>query len=485
MPNPAATPAPIIYWFRNDLRLTDLPGLQAAIKTGRPVIPCYILDDDSPGEWKLGAASRWWLHHSLAALSADIGAMGGRLLFKEGPTQAMLTELLAETGATAVYCSRSYEPWASALEAQLHAHFEREAIEIKRFRGNLLFEPTEIQNKSGLPFKVFTPFWKHCLTQPAPHTSLPTIDSGLTTCDANSSSLEALNLLPTQPNWASHWSEFWTPGEAGALGKLEHFLAKGIDNYDEGRNHPAQDNTSKLSAHLHFGELSPRQLWHAVRHAADTGAVAENQVAKFLSELGWREFSHHLLFHFPTLPEQPFKSEFSAFPWLGSPAALEAWQTGNTGYPIVDAGMRELWHTGTMHNRVRMIVASFLTKHLLIPWQAGERWFWDTLVDADLANNACGWQWVAGSGADASPYFRVFNPTLQGHKFDAAGDYVRHWVPEIAALPDNYLHEPATAPTEVLAEAGIALGKDYPEPMVDHRAAREAALAAYGSIRAA
>lgn len=474
---------PIIFWYRQDLRINDLPGLQAAAATGRPVLACYILDDKAPGHWAMGGASRWWLHHSLLSLQKDIQALGGQLILRRGQTAHVLNSLLQDSGADSVYCSRQHEPWASQLEADLHADFDKRDIALKRYPGALLFEPEEIQNQSGLPFKVFTPFWRACLRQTAPPQPKSAPKARWLSTPPASESLNDWDLTPRKPDWAQGWQALWQPGSAGARDRLERFFRSGIDNYSEGRNHPALDTTTRLSPHVHFGEISPREIWHAARNHVSKHPELQDQVDKFLSEMGWREFSHHLLSHFPKMPETPFKSQFDAFPWLGSPAALKAWQRGETGYPIVDAGMRELWQTGYMHNRVRMVVASFLTKHLLVHWRAGENWFWDTLLDANLANNACGWQWVAGSGADASPYFRIFNPVTQGEKFDADGDYVRQWVPELQRLPDKYLNKPWEAPPAVLEQAGVELGKTYPEPIVDHREAREAALTAYGSIK--
>ncbi len=473
---------PLIYWFRQDLRLADLPGLQAAGE--RPIVPVYIHDVGAAGRWAPGGASRWWLHHSLAALAADIEALDGKLLVFEGNTADVLAELVEATGAAGIHCSRTYEPWAAELEHSVHAHFSGSACELKRFPGSLLFEPEQIANQSGEPFKVFTPFWKACRRQPSPGTPRPAPAAGAFLAASAlplAPGLEALGLLPTRPNWAEGWETLWQPGSEGAEKQLAAFLNTGIHSYSDGRDRPALEVTSRLSPHIHFGEISPRCIWHAA-NAAD---CPEEQRAKFLSELGWREFSYHLLHHFPSIPETAFKAQFADFPWLGKPEHLSAWQRGQTGYPIVDAGMRQLWQTGYMHNRVRMVAASFLTKHLLLPWQAGEDWFWDTLVDADLASNACSWQWVAGSGADAAPYFRIFNPTAQGEKFDGAGDYVRRWVPEVAGLPDKYVHAPWTAPEEVLAAAGLILGVDYPAPLVDHKQARQAALDAYGEIRKA
>jgi deoxyribodipyrimidine photo-lyase len=486
MPVTAAAQFPVICWFRQDLRLADLPALTAAVATGRPLIACYVHDEETPGELALGAASRWWLHRSLRSLGDDIAALGGQLLLLSGSAATALAALASATGASAIFCTRSHEPWAVTLEAELKRQCAALDVEFKRFPGSLLFEPELVANGEGKPYKVFTPFWKACralhepsLPQPAPQ------NIRFFTAAASPLSLEELELTPSSPDWAAHWQDYWQPGEEGARQALGRFVADALADYDQGRNYPARGATSHLSAHLHFGEMSPRQLWYRMREVQAQHPGLGNQVDKFLSELGWREFSHHLLFHFPHLPEQPFKSNFRHFPWAGQQQALKAWQRGQTGYPIVDAGMRELWHTGYMHNRVRMIVASFLTKHLLIDWRAGEAWFRDTLVDADLANNVCGWQWVAGSGADASPYFRIFNPTLQSRKFDGAGEYVRRWVPEMALLPDKHLHEPEAAPAGVLADAGVVLGETYPAPIVDHRYARDAALAAYASIRQA
>ena len=475
---------PIIYWFRQDLRTHDLPGLAAAAATGRPLLACYILDDKTPGDWRLGGASRWWLHHSLQSMDEALRKLGGRLILRSGETGAVLDTLIAESGADSVYCSQHFEPWAIDLEQRLHADFEKRDLTIKRFPGLLLFQPGTVLNQSGLPFKVYTPFWRACRAGDAPPLPRPCPTDIAWHTDCDSESLDAWALRPTQPDWAAGWSDLWQPGEAGASRRLKAFLDGPILDYSEGRDHPALDCTSRLSPHLRFGEISPREIWQQTElwksRQPQHGAAAD----KFLSELGWREFSYHLLYHFRTIPEKPFKEQFEPFPWLGRKQALKSWQRGHTGYPIVDAGMRELWQTGYMHNRVRMVVASFLTKHLLTHWRAGEDWFWDTLLDADLANNACSWQWVAGSGADAAPYFRIFNPVTQGEKFDKGGDYVRRWVPEIAKLPDKYLHHPWEAPGDVLEECGITLGDTYPEPIVDHKAAREAALAAYGSIKA-
>jgi deoxyribodipyrimidine photo-lyase len=476
--------APILYWFRQDLRLRDLRGLNAAVATGRPVLACYVLDDESPGQWRAGGASRWWLHHSLAALAADIEQAGGQLYLAQGRPEQVLVRLAEASGADLVCCSRQYEPWARRLEDDLFTALRACGVTLKRYGGSLLWEPEIVSNLSGTPFKVFTPFWRKCRPLPVVLDSAPaaTLHPWPRSCGP-SQRLEDWGLLPARPNWAAGFDAQWQPGERGAERKLTAFLAGAVSNYAQGRNNPSGDATSRLSAHLHFGEIAPARVYHA---AVDTGLAnpaLQHETEKFLSELGWREFSHHLLFHFPLLPDAAFKAAFADFPWVGDASALRAWQQGRTGYPIVDAGMRELWHTGYMHNRVRMVVASFLCKHLLIDWRAGQRWFWDTVVDADLANNACGWLWVAGSGADAAPYFRIFNPTTQGEKFDHEGRYVRRWVPELAALPDRYLHQPWAAPDNVLLAAGVTLPGTYPLPIVDHADARRGALAAYADVR--
>lgn len=474
-----------IVWFRQDLRLTDHGALRAAVATDAPVLPVYILDDETPGPWAIASASRWWLHHSLEALTARLAEVGAPLILRRGTFAAELTKLVKETGATTVYCSRSYEPWAVSLESDLKAKLEKAGAELKRYPGTLLREPEDMRTKAGGPFKVYTPFWNAlsggddpAKPRPAPKTVIP--PAALPKSDT----LASWKLLPTQPDWAGGMRDSWQPGEAGAELRLEAFLAEAVSGYADSRNRPDKIGTSRLSPHLHFGELSPHRVWHAVMHHARGGSLGKG-AETYLKEIVWREFSYHLLFHFPNLPDKPFRPEFAAYPWKASKASLDAWQRGQTGFPIVDAGMRELWHTGWMHNRVRMVVASFLIKHLLISWQQGEQWFWDTLVDADLASNAASWQWVAGSGADAAPYFRIFNPMKQGATFDPNGDYVRHWVPEIAALPDDVLHAPWQADAATLKAAGVVLGKSYPHPIVDHDTARKAALAGYAAIKAA
>jgi len=474
--------APVIVWFRQDLRLADNPALTAACESGQPVIPVYILDDESAGDWKPGGASRWWLHHSLSSLDADLKALESRLILLRGDALNALLDLVAETGASAVCWNRCYEPLIRDRDTEIKAALCEASVDAQSFNGSLLAEPWTIQNKQGEPFKVFSPFWRALQAQldlddPCPRPSRLTAPAQW----PESEMLAAWKLLPEKPDWAEGFAPIWSPGEAGAKDRLETFFENGARHYADGRNRPDKPYTSGLSPHLHFGEISPRQIWFATEHVrADIG---EKNADKFLSEVGWREFSFNLLYHFPHFPEQNYQEKFDAFPWLDNQKALRAWQTGQTGYPIVDAGMRELWTTGWMHNRVRMIVASFLIKHLMIDWREGEKWFWDTLVDADLANNSASWQWVAGSGADAAPYFRIFNPITQGEKFDPDGEYVRKWVPEIARLPDKYLNCPWEAGPLILREAGVELGETYPEPIVDHKAARDRALSAFKSLK--
>jgi deoxyribodipyrimidine photo-lyase len=474
-----------IVWFRQDLRLQDNPALTAALNGGGAVVPVYILDEACHGPWSMGGASRWWLHHSLQALDASLRERGSRLVLARGECGAVLRDLLQQTKATSVYWNRCYEPAAISRDKTLKADLTSAGFAVKSFNASLLFEPHTIRNKSGGPFQVFTPFWKHCLSLAVEEPGrLPAGQFPAPAQWPDSRTLADLELLP-RIRWDEGLAAAWQPGEAAALKRLRKFAVGAMPDYADQRNRPDLDGTSALSPHLHFGEISPRQIWAVVRaQSKDSGVFPANRGGQvFLSEVGWREFSYHLLFHFPHTPEQPLRPEFAAFPWRKAPAQLRAWQRGLTGYPIVDAGMRQLWTTGWMHNRVRMIVASFLVKHLRLSWLEGATWFWDTLVDADLAANTLGWQWTAGCGADAAPYFRIFNPILQGAKFDPHGDYVRRWVPELARLPVEFIHTPWEAPRDVLAEAGLSLGKNYPQPIVDHGEARVAALAALQEIK--
>ena len=476
-----------LVWFRQDLRLTDNPALCAALENHDYVIPVYVQGDDDTSACSHGAASRWWLHHSLKSLDGSLRELGSRLIIRcNGDNADLLAHLLEETGSTHVYWNRLYEPHHIERDKVLKRCVTDQGIEVNSFNSALLFEPWEITKNDGDPFRVFTPFWKACVKKglPADHhhspDKMPAVSKRI-----KSEKLAALNLLP-KIRWDAGLAAQWRPGEAGAHDCLDEFLANGMLNYREDRDRPALTGTSRLSPHLHFGEISPRQIAGITSQAAATsdkhGMVTGSEA--FLREVGWREFAYHLLFHFPDTVEEPMNPRFAKFPWARNyQTRLSAWQQGRTGVPIVDAGMRELWHTGWMHNRVRMIVASLLTKNMLIPWQEGARWFWDTLVDADLANNTLGWQWVAGCGADAAPYFRIFNPVTQAEKFDPDGSYIRKWVPEIAALPNRYLAQPWTAPAGVLEECNIMLGKDYPEPVVDLKATRERALERYQALK--
>ena len=466
-------PAPVcanstLVWFRRDLRVTDNAALAAAAQLGGPVIPVYIHAPEEDGAWRPGEASRWWLARSLASLGASLASRGSGLVVRRGPTRAALRQLLAETGASRVFLNRLYEPEAVTRDSALAKEFPA-----RSFGGSLLFDPDAVRNGSGAPFRVFTPFWRVCLAQ-----------GGQLTGSAPPPQLTAPAAWPKSddiPQLRVHdrrgFADCWTPGEAGAHQQLRRFGDSALSDYGTARDTPGSAGTARLSPHLHFGEVSPGHLWNAT--AGKRGGEGWQR------QLGWREFAHHLLVGFPATPEQPLRPEFAAFPWRADEAALRAWSCGETGYPLVDAGMRELWQTGWMHNRVRMVVASFLVKHLLSPWQEGAAWFWDTLVDADLANNTLGWQWAAGCGADAAPYFRIFNPVLQGQKFDPTGVYVRRWVPELALMPDRWIHSPWLAPADQLAKAEVRLGKNYPRPLVDHAAARARALAAFSSLTGA
>lgn len=470
---------PILIWYRQDLRTAGHPALHAAAQTACPILPVYIWAPEEEGPWAAGGASKVWLHESLARLDDALGALGSRLVFRYGPALEALAALIEETNAGAVYWNRRYEPAARARDASVKQELGKRGVDAKSFNGSLLFEPWEVETQQGGPYKVFTPFWKACQKQAEPPAPVPAPEKlAAPTKRPYSLKLDDLRLRPGIP-WDKGIRRTWTPGEEAAHDRLQGFAREAAAAYDGGHDRPDQDGTSRLSPHLHFGELSPHQVWHTIMQATEPGKGA----VKFLSEVGWREFAHHLLYHFPETPVEPLRPEFRAFPWRKDPRSLEAWQQGKTGYPMVDAGMRQLWETGWMHNRVRMLAASFLTKHLLIPWQEGARWFWDTLVDADLANNTLGWQWTAGCGADAAPYFRIFNPFSQGEKFDPQGDYVRRYVPELAGLPNRWLHRPWDAPVQVLRDAGVRLGETYPEPVVDHFAARDRALAAYETIK--
>ncbi len=467
-----------LVWFRQDLRLADNPALSAAAAAGQ-VFPVYILDDVNAGDWKMGSASRAWLHGSLQALDRSLE---GRLQLFSGDARAIIATLVESLPIDAVYWNRCYEPWRIERDAQIKAALAERGVAAHSYNASLLWEPWTVSKGDGTPYRVFTPYYrKGCLSRPAPRQPLdrPRELRFVEPAAVNGVPLAALELLPS-PDWHRNMLEEWKIGEQGAQWSLESFCASALEIYREGRDFPATGATSRLSPHLHFGELSPQQAWHRIDNAAMH--VEGDGPGHFLRELAWREFSYYLLYHFPQLPERNFNSKFDDFQWLGDNEGLEAWQRGLTGFPIVDAGMRELWQTGYMHNRVRMIVASFLIKNMLLHWRTGADWFWDCLVDADLASNSASWQWCAGSGADAAPYFRIFNPVLQSEKFDPQGEYLLRYCPELGGLPLRYRHKPWEAPPEVLKAAGLRLGVDYPKPILDLKTTRERALARFKAL---
>lgn len=453
---------PVLVWFRQDLRLSDNPALAQALKTGAEIVPVYILDDKAAGQWALGGAARWWLHHALADLGDSLVKGGSQLILRQGDSLDELQKLISETGARAIYWNRRYEPYAIAQDKHIKEKLSAAGIEVQSFSARLLNEPWTIKNGSGLPFRVFTPYWKACVKKlhsenvPAP-LPVPKKIPGL----GKKLRSDNLDLLPTKPDWSKGMAAYWKVGEKHAQKTLHDFIDDNLVHYTTERDFPAKDTTSHLSPYLAHGQISPRQCWHAIQTGIASGKIpphAHAQAEKFIAEIGWREFAYHLLFHFPETPTKPLYPKFENFPWRKDTKQLRAWQKGKTGYPIVDAGMRQLWQTGWMHNRVRMVVGSLLVKHLLLPWQDGAKWFWDTLVDADLASNTLGWQWVAGCGADAAPYFRIFNPTTQAEKFDKDNLYIKEFVPEFGT-------------------------DDYQQPIVDHNLARKRALEALAAIK--
>lgn len=471
---------PSLVWFRNDLRLDDQAALAAAAARGEPVIPVFIWSPDEEGHWKPGAASRWWLHQSLKSLGEQLEAKGSRLILRAGDSLQELERLIKQTNAGAVYWTRRYEPTNIKCDKHVETTLRKKEIAVETFNGQLLFEPWELETKTGNPYQVFTAFWKACLAKDAP--PMPTRAPKTLMAPSrwpDSEKLKSFKLEPTI-SWDEGIRSIWTPGGDAAHRELKRFLKSTGGDYDHTRDLPSIQGTSRLSPHLHFGEISPRTIWHEV-HGAMHGQRSAG-FETYIKELIWREFSHHLLYHFPKTTDEPLREQFAKFPWAYSREHLKAWQRGLTGFPIVDAGMRELWTTGWMHNRVRLIVASFLVKDLLIAWQRGAEWFWDTLVDADLGNNTMNWQWTAGCGADAAPYFRIFNPSLQSAKFDPDGHYIRKWVPELKKLPTKLLHRPWTATEEELERAGVKMGQNYPHQIVDHDEARTKALAALKKI---
>jgi deoxyribodipyrimidine photo-lyase len=475
--------SPHIVWFRDDLRLSDHPALHASVKSGAPVICLYVRDEQSAALRALGGATRWWLAQSLRALSTSLAAIGGTLVLRNGRAADVIAALAREAGAGMVLWNEIAQAPHRAIEDEVIAALADLDVGTRSFPGDLLVQPAAVRTKDGRGLRVFTPFWRRVVGLGDPAKPLPAPKALKPGPQVASDELSDWGLEPTTPDWAAGLREMWTPGEAAAQKHLRSFLKSGVDGYSGGRDRPDREATSRLSPHLRFGEISPRQVWYAARFAAAERPKLAGHIDKFLSEVGWREFCRHLLFDIPDLASRNLQSAFDAFPWNIDGKALRAWQRGRTGYPIVDAGMRELWHTGTMHNRVRMVVASFLVKHLLIDWRDGEKWFWDTLVDADAGSNPANWQWVAGSGADAAPYFRIFNPILQGEKFDPDGIYVRRWVPELKDMPSKFIHQPWNASPPELTRAGITLGKSYPAPIIDHKLGRERALKAYATTR--
>ncbi|MFO0994989.1 MAG: deoxyribodipyrimidine photo-lyase [Hyphomicrobiales bacterium] len=472
---------PVIVIFRHDLRIADNGALSAAAETGRRVLPVFVFDE-AKGLRTPGAASLWWLHHSLTALAKDLRSLGARLVLRRGSTARIVDAIVKETGADAVFWNRRYEPAGVEADGAMKAELRHRGLKAQSFDGALLHEPSLLKTGSGGPYRVYTPFWRAlgALSEWRDPIDAPKSLRGFSG-KFESDHLHDWRLLPTEPDWAAGFGHRWMPGEAGAKKRLDHFLSDALQGYGDSRDIPAIDGTSGLSPHLAFGEITPFQIFAALKRRSMKAPAAD--IEKFRKEVGWREFCYHLLFHHPDLATRNYNRDFDGFAWHKSARLLKAWQRGQTGYPIVDAGMRELWQTGVMHNRVRMIAASFLIKHLLIDWREGEAWFWDTLVDADAANNPANWQWVAGSGADASPYFRIFNPVLQGEKFDKDGTYVRRFVPELANLPAKFIQCPWKAPAEVLGKAGVKLGATYPVPVVDHDEARQRAMQAYRAMR--
>lgn len=464
-----------LIWFRCDLRLADNPALHHAMQAHECVIPIYLHAPHEEAPWEPGAASRWWLHHSLAALDAELRQRGLWLILRQGDSLTVLRELLRETGATAVYWNRRYEPAVIAHDRTIKAALRAEGFVAESTPAALLIEPWTLLKTDETPYQVFTPFWKAGLRKLPPAAPLPVPKLTGSEQWPDSLPLDALQLLPRIP-WDTGLAATWQPGEVRAQAQLESFCATALLDYAQGRDWPGRKGVSRLSPYLHFGEISPRQIWAAVTDATDGDPLSNKGAETWLREIGWREFAHYVLYHWPQTPEQPLQERFAAYPWRDDNAELlKAWRQGRTGYPMVDAGMRQLWQTGWMHNRVRMLVASFLVKNCRIPWQKGARWFWDTLVDADLASNTLGWQWTAGCGVDAAPYFRVFNPCLQGEKFDPDGAYIRHWIPELATLPASVIHQPWNCASKL----------DYPAPILDFAASRAEALAGWERIKGA
>lgn len=462
-----------IVWIRQDLRLSDNPALYHACKESDEVVVLFIWSPEEEGDWAAGAAAKWWLHHSLDNFRKRCLEEKLPFVIKKGPIKQALEQTLKNTQASKVVWNRRYEPAGSAVDAKLRSELD---VETDTFPGSLLFEPEEIKTQQGSPYQVFTPFWRMCMKKGGIASPLQKPINPKSRATYDSLTVDDLGLLP-DIRWDKKLEDHWKIGEEEAQRKFKNFINSGITDYKTLRDFPAEEGVSKMSPHLHFGEVSPRWLWHQI-HLKHSGQQAG--VKTYLSEIGWREFAYHLLFHFPKTPKEPLHSKFKKMKWSQSQKNLEAWQKGMTGYPIVDAGMRQLWATGWMHNRLRMIVGSFLVKDLLISWTEGAKWFWDTLVDADLASNTLGWQWVGGCGADAAPFFRIFNPVTQSEKFDPEGEYIKTWVPELKNVPVKRIHQPWETPLDL---GGVKLGDDYPYPIVDHSAARKKALDAFDQVK--
>lgn len=472
--------APTVVWFRKDLRLGDNSALAAALEAGGAVLPVFIWAPDEAGEWAPRGASMWFLHHALSSLDNDLQALGGRLILRTGDSLEVLREIIEATGAKRVVWNRRYEGSLRELDATIKRELRVGGVEVESFNSTLLNEPHTVSTGGGKPYKVYTPYWK----QVKDRTLEPPVDvdvAGLQfpTDWPTSLALDDLALLP-MVNWDKKFHSYWEVSETAAQSRLERFLGESVDGYNIDRDIPGVNGTSSLSPYLHWGLIGPRQIMAALGCRGD---LAKSGPEVYAKEIYWREFAYNVLYHFPHTPGEALQEKYAEFPWQPDREILRRWQRGLTGYPIVDAGMRQLYETGWMHNRVRMIVSSLLVKHLLQDWREGARWFWDTLVDADLASNTLGWQWSAGCGADAAPYFRIFNPITQGQKFDPEGDYVRKWVPELAKLPNKFIHEPWEAPEGILEYAGVKLGEDYPEPVIEHKKGRERALAALAALK--
>lgn len=466
-----------IHWFRNDLRLDDNAAWSAAVQSGAAVLPVYIFAEGEADGWELGGASRWWLHHALADLDQQLNAIGSRLILRRGNSEEELERLVHESGAAAVYWNRNYEVSRTQRDARIKERLKENGIQATSCSSYLLFEPWQVATQAGQPYKVYTPFSRQCANQPIKSAIANPGKPGVPEAWPESLSLEELELLPTVA-WDKGFYESWNPTRAGGLARLEQFLHTSVRQYSDARNFPAEDGTSRLSPYLRWGQVGAREVFQRLKDSpASEGRTCYHR------ELVWREFGWHVIYHFPATADQPLQPKFRDFPWRSDSHQLEAWQRGQTGYPLVDAGMRQLWTTGWMHNRVRMVVASFLVKHLLISWHAGAKWFWDTLVDSDLASNSLGWQWAGGCGADAAPYFRIFNPITQSQKFDPEGNYIRRFVPELRNVPEKWIHTPWEMPLREQLSAGCRIGENYPAPIIDHKEGRERALKALESTK--